>query len=211
MLVNNFKRLLSFCKTGTFKNVLGNDVEGYTVLQPTYNGYNYDHNFNGIARSFNYNWTTGSNSFTSEQTTYAWNFLYSSGGTPRPYQAANGFTLFVGTGETPVTSDDYKLETPVALNVLNARCIENDDKTITTTRIFQNLTGSEVTIKEIGLYLFRSTCCSYENYLTTVGNVPIVMIGRKVLATSITLADGESYTFSYTIDMNQISFAEADK
>lgn len=83
-------------------------------------------------------------------------------------------------------------------------------QTITTTRIFQNITGSEVTIKEIGLYLFRSNCCAYENYLMPAGNVPIVMLGRKVLETPITLADGECYTFSYTIDMNKISFAEAD-
>ena len=120
MLVNNFKRLLSFCKTGTVKNVLGNEVEGYDVLQWAEESYTTNnHNYRGTVRSFNYNWTTSSNSFIAEQTTYAWKFLYKFDGTPRPYDAANGFTLFVGTGETPVTPDDYKLDNPLTLNVLN--------------------------------------------------------------------------------------------
>ena len=66
--------------------------------------------------------------------------------------------------------------------------------------LIQDIKGMiNLIIKEIGLYLFRSTCSAYENYLMPAGNVPIVMIGRKVLETPITLADGECYTFSYTI------------
>lgn len=209
MLVNNFKRLLSFCKTGTVKNVLGNEVEGYDVLQWAEESYTTNnHNYRDTVRSFNYNWTTNGNSFISEQTTYDWIGLSRNTNSNNVFFAANGFTLFVGTGETPVTPDDYKLDNPLTLNVLNACCIENEDKTITTTRIFQNITGNEVTIKEIGLYLFRSWASG--NSLYSGGSTPIVMIGRKVLETPITLADGECYTFSYTIDMNKISFAEAD-
>ena len=36
------------------------------------------------------------------------------------------------------------------------------------------------------------------------------MVGRKVLKIPINLADGESYTFTYKIDMSKILFEETD-
>ena len=62
----------------------------------------------------------------------------------------------------------------------------------------------DVTIKEIGLYVFKSVS-SQNNYTFCA-----VMTGRKVLNTPLTLAEWECCTFTYVIDMSRISFEEAD-
>ena len=203
MLVNNFKQLLYFGNATNFKDVLGNPS---SIICPApdeaaLNG----HVTAGITRSFNYNSTAASNSYVSEQTSYTWiGVVNNQGGsaTGSTQRNMNGFTIFVGTGDTAVTANDYKLDTPVTLDVLSASCIQNADGTIVVARTFQNNTGSDVVIKEKGLYIF----------MTRVNNsqIPVVMIGRKVLDTPVTIPDGGAYTFTTTIDMSQITFSEAD-
>ncbi len=39
---------------------------------------------------------------------------------------------------------------------------------------------------------------------------PLIMIARKVLPNPVVIPEGQNYTFTYTIDTSQISFAEAD-
>ena len=63
-----------------------------------------------------------------------------------------------------------------------------------------NNTGEDVIIKEAGLYIFKSAASS------NVYNSYTVMAGRKVLKIPINLADGESYIFTYKIDMSKILF-----
>ena len=117
--------------------------------------------------------------------------------------------MFAGTGDTPVSSSDYKLENAVELNIISASCVHNADETTIITRTFQNNTGEEVIIKEVGLYMFCSQT-SNDTYKNEKYYVPVIMLGRKVLNTPIIIANNESYTFTYKIDMSQISFAEAD-
>ena len=192
MLVNNFKPLLWFGWQGTFKNVLGNTVNlsGY-MPGITSNNVRNAYQYRGL-RSFNYNYTSTTNSFTAEQTTYAWaDITQYSTGSSEPQLCSTGFVLFVGTGDTAVTADDYKLDTPITLAVTGAGCYHKADGTTVITRTFQNNTESEVTIKELGLYMFRCSGTS----------TPIVMLGRKVLTTPVVIPVGASYTFTWTIDL----------
>lgn len=219
MLVNNFKPLLFFGNNlGTFKNVLGNDVSvkdflGKLTLTDTrmygasdnYMNIINNHTLWGISRSFNYDITTSTNSCTDEQTTYGWqSVVIGVTGYNLPMQEC-GFTMFVGTGNTAVTASDYKLDTPLTLDVLSASCIQNSDGTVEVQRTFKNNTGNDVVIKEKGLYVF-----SGKGTTTFNAPVPIVMIGRKVLDAPVTIPDGGVYTFTTTIDMSQITFSEAD-
>ena len=60
-----------------------------------------------------------------------------------------------------------------------------------------------MTVKEIGLYMFKS-----QNYSQTN---PVIMLGRKVLASPVAIPDGASYTFSWDIDLlKDLQFTEAD-
>ena len=120
----------------------------------------------------------------------------------------NGFTLFVGNGTAEPKADDYKLESPLVLNVSQSSCIELNNNKITVSRSFINNTDENVTVSEIGCYLFATN--SWSNSVNSSEYIPIVMIGRKVLKNPVTILTGELYTFNYTIDMSQISFGEAD-
>ena len=211
MLVNNFKNLMFFGEMSVpFIGVDGSEVPPAYFLQGASNGNIYNsHQYEGVVRSFNYNTTTGSNDYINEQEKYQWNTVVNAGDNSSPTTlalgGANGFTLFAGTGDNAVSSSDYCLNSPIALEVQAAACTvqgEYNEK-IVTSRTFRNNTEAEVTIKEVGLYIFQSK-----------GNPaykqPHVMIGRKVLETPVVIPVNDSYTFNYTIDMSQISFSEAD-
>lgn len=212
MLVNNFKHLVYFSSNGQFKNVLGNDVDVKKVLRLNTQYYQATngHVGAGTDRCFNYIWTTGSNSYTNEQTTYNWTGIVSTASdATHAYEKGNGFVIFVGTGDTAVTSNDYKLDTPVALDVLNAACIDNGDGTVATARTFQNNTGNDVTIKEIGLYVFMMNDKSGADPAYVYGGAaPLVMLGRKIFSNPVILENGEMYTFTYTIDLRDMTFSE---
>lgn len=212
MLVNNFKNLMFFGEMGVpFITVDGSEVPPAYFLQSSLtNNSRNSHQFAGAVRSFNYDTTIRSNGNINEQEKYTWDEVAAapSGGpsnTQPDHEGANGFTLFIGTGDTAVSSSDYCLNSPIALEVQAAACTvqgEYNEK-IVTSRTFRNNTEAEVTIKEVGLYIFQ----------TKIGRScqqPHVMIGRKVLETPVVIPVNDSYTFNYTIDMSQISFSEAD-
>ena len=201
MLLNNFKLLFQFYPDNTFVNVLGDTVYKGNILagQPDadrYNGHcNYASNL-----LYNYNPNVGSNNYTSEQKTYAWTGITGARCNSDLYGRYNGFVLFVGTGDTPPTPDDYKLENAVELGVLTASCIHYANGRTIVSREFFNNKDEDVTIKEIGCYIFANIS----------PNQPLVMIARKVLPTPVIIPDEQHYMFTYTIDTSQISFAEAD-
>lgn len=226
MLLNNFKPLLYFGNGGNFKNVKGSSVNLSEFLglvnpyadyssNPRVNALN-GHVVSGAMRSFNYNTTTGTNSCIDEQTAYAWeNTVQSYAGSATFYYfntfRANGFVLFVGSGEKEEDLEDYKLENPLVLQVKNASCFTQADGKVITQRTFYNHTEEDVTINEVGLYIFAHQYLSSNQsgvQRTLTSNV--VMIGRKVLASPVILKTGEMYTFTYTIDMSKFSFESVD-
>ena len=202
MLLNNFKYLLYFGNPNVqFKNVKGElvDFSGYCYTSSgsgTQNGYS----IRNSVRSFFYDPNRSGVNLVDEQTSYVGGIVNNGVNTYNyPY-----FILFVGTGDTPVTIDDYKLAAPISLQVNSHSCLQPTAGRIVVTRQFINNTEEAVTIKEIGLYL-GSTKRQY-----TDEAVPFIMLGRKVLDSPVTLQVGDSYSFDYNIDMSQISFSEAD-
>lgn len=193
MLVNNFKPLLWFGNAGTLKNVNNADVNVVDFLGSSMNlAPSNNHKLAGVVRSFNYDITTATNSFTQELNANTWYGIVSNGNSHAQNARQSGFILFVGTGDTEVTETDYKLSSSIALSVTNASCKHNADGTTTVTRTFLNNTENEVIIKELGLYVFK-----YYNSETSYA----VMLGRKVLTTPVLIPVGASYTFTWTIDL----------
>ena len=110
----------------------------------------------------------------------------------------NTLCLLVGTGATPATLDDYKLESQLELTSGIDSCrMDSNTGIITLTREFINNTGDSVTIKELGVYNV-----SIQRAGTT--NINVFLVGREVLAEPVIIDNGKSYTFSYFIDMSGI-------
>ena len=132
-------------------------------------------------------------------TSYNWNMVVStavdSTVAPIPNLLYNGFVLFVGDGITEPAATDYKLTNAIELDVASASCIHNANGKTYVARTFTNNTGADVTIKELGCYLFASNVAG-----KNATPIPIVMIGRTVLDTPVTIANGDSQTFTYVIE-----------
>ena len=233
MLTKNFRNLLSFYLDNDYKDVLGQTRKGYTIFGGIGTNSQYDttvtggglnlingYEFRGTNRSFNYGSNTATNSFTNEQTTYRWNNVLanqSTSGTRNLYtnQIANGFVLFVGTNNnnenenigTTASENDYCLNKAVELSVTSASCTSLSSSKTYVSRTFANNTENDVEIKEIGCYIFTEFCKDTD---VQPYSLPIVMIGRKVLTSPVTIPVGEQRTFTYVIDMSAISFEEAD-
>ena len=210
MLLDNFRPLISFYGSSNFINTAGETVSKVDFMAGQSSRISNNHNYRSGSLAYNYNITTSSNSYIDEQTAYHWlniiaTALGSSDGQNQPHNRHNGFILFVGTGDTPETKSDYKLDNAIPLRVLSASCSHNSDEKTIITRTFYNDTEEDVIIKEVGLYVFRCQPI-YGSGATSYA----VLIGRKVLETPVLIPVDTSYSFTYTIDMSQISFTEAD-
>ncbi len=103
--------------------------------------------------------------------------------------------ISLGTGDTPVTYNDYKLASAwtsgINLVSINIGTLKYNAATRKWTMDVQydikNNSGASVTVKEIGWF----TNC------TTVGKL---MVYREVLAEPVTLADQEYYQYKFTYD-----------
>lgn len=177
MFTSNFQKLMPFLSDDLIlKNVAGEEIAASKFREQ-----NYD-----------YNYTTSSNNYTDEQGVsdfYNWIVASSNAGDC-------GFVLFVGSGLTSPTIDDYKLENPLNLEVLSASCTHNGSTTIVT-RTFKNNTEEEVTINELGLYVFATNRKS-----------PFVLLARKVLSEPIILNPNETYTFTYNFTIKDFKVTE---
>lgn len=105
-------------------------------------------------------------------------------------QAALKYCLYVGTGTTEPTVGDITLEKPVAFSCPQAPTITmgTDGKNILINYILQNNTGEPHTITEIGLCAFVVSSTSANN----------VLFNRRLLENPVTIANGETYSFSFS-------------
>lgn len=229
MLLNNFKVLLDWYPDGVFTNVLNEQVHRCILLAGN-NGSNasnynsrygsFTHNACGNALAFNYKASDQFQYYIEEKTSYRWYNIvssesnsviivddYSKNPASGAASKATGFTIFVGTGTTPVEPTDYCLDSAITLASTSGECQHNAYGKTVVKRTFVNNTANPVDITEIGLYMFDHQGA---NNNSSYPNAPIVMMGRKVLDTPVTIEVGDSYTFTYIIDFNNISFADAD-
>lgn len=200
MLLNNFKGLITWGTDFVFKNVLGNNYAKTDILKYITSNSKNSHVSIG-ALTYDYTTTTLTNNNIEEQALYGWNEIvhYINNAST---EGSNGLVLFVGDSDIEVTQEDYKLGNSVPLTVISATCTHANGIT-SVIRTFQNTTEQSVTIKEVGLYVFRtghSTAKDYQRYL--------VMVGRKVLESPVTIEPNETYTFTYQINMNDFEFKE---
>lgn len=204
MLVNNFKGLIQFGNTFTFKNVAGEENNAFSLLGHNGLGTAYNNHTTMGQTSFNYDFTTASDNFTVEQEKYTWANVvtgtYSSSGYNNKGEC--GLTLFCGSGLKEVTSEDYKLDNALNLATAGAFCQHKGNITAVI-RVFQNNTEKNVTINEIGLYVFKTATLTNGD-----DNHYLVMIARKLLEAPITLAPNETTALTYQFKFEDFKFTE---
>ena len=113
----------------------------------------------------------------------------------------NIVSMRVGTGETAVDAYDYKLDTDVTSSFSNIGFSCNPavsaDGKVTFTVVWNgtNASGSDITIKEIGLiHQFALGALNAYSYNSLRNNAPLrnVMIARHILETPVTIAAGDT-------------------
>lgn len=117
--------------------------------------------------------------------------------------------LYFGTGSTPATKADYKLESPITsgLTITNPSALvwDNDGNgkyTACADFIVRNTTESEINIYEIGVFV-PTTPKGTAAVSSTQGTVNYVLMERTVLDEPITITPGESKLVTYKITFNQ--------
>jgi len=104
--------------------------------------------------------------------------------------------IVIGSGTTPPTNDDYKLESQYNTSVFSYSSTsitivdEEGYVVLRIIRTFTNVSGSSKTINEVGLICRTGS--------PTVTNA-LILIARDVLSTPITVEDGESVVIRYVI------------
>ena len=119
-------------------------------------------------------------------------------------------TLVVGSGTTPVTDDDYKLDVPITtLTAVSATtsCKSDDAEntlsptTFTITTTYRNDTEAPVTVNEIGIMIpvgYKYSGGANPNALSSC------LIYREVLETPVTIEPNQLRTFSIATDVATI-------
>lgn len=104
--------------------------------------------------------------------------------------------LALGSSTTTPTFNDYSMEesdVTSQLTYINGVVSRAIDKTILSlTQVFKNETANSITVNEIGL----GYCYAY-----SATNKRAILIARKVLDTPVTIAPGETYNFTYSINV----------
>ena len=120
--------------------------------------------------------------------------------------AGYGWYVNVGFGDTAVDKDDYKLaddnivDSQLLTYISGAVSLSSPSiRTVVTT--YRNDSGSSVTVKELGLV--------GKSYNTASAANRNVMIARKVLDTPITVPNGVTMSFTYSIDLSFTENASA--
>lgn len=111
---------------------------------------------------------------------------------------AGCITMFVGSGGTEPTENDYKLESPVLLTCITAPTLALGKYDLTYTLTLKNETGADTTIREIALAMYApATTGSQVNHSA-------VMLARRVLSNPVTIPNDGAYTFSWKMDFSEL-------
>lgn len=109
-----------------------------------------------------------------------------------------GMTLDIGFDDTVPTLEDYRLGDGNYANrkltiVSQVRNKTADTTCLSLTLSAQNTSEAPVTVKEIGLYVYQSPSSNVVNYW--------ILVARSVLDTPVTIGVGETYAFTYSIEI----------
>ena len=112
---------------------------------------------------------------------------------------SSGFTLGIGSGTTPASKSDYKLETPYAYNTdyqgYEGVCtVTNSDTQTVITQSVDVKALKDMTISEVSLV----TCYDSNTSSNSSFSPSYVMVFRELLSTPLTLKATETATFNFT-------------
>ena len=138
------------------------------------------------------------------------NILYSSSRVDKIFTGANIIRssnstvegVYIGTGTTPATTDDYKLEAQINSGYSQAYAdsvsinVDADGVSVFASIALTNTSTEAFTISEIGL---AGKVC---NSSSSSSNTCLALIDRTVLEEPITINPNETKTLTYTIRMN---------
>ena len=113
------------------------------------------------------------------------------------YSAKSTLAILVGTSDTTPTVNDIKLGSQIELTSINDSCTMSNG-VISLIREFQNNTESEVTIKEVGLYVVSARM--NQSGGSVISDFYIFLVGRNILQTPVTIPIGDVATFQYRVD-----------
>ena len=105
--------------------------------------------------------------------------------------------IYCGEGDTPVTIEDYHLESLAALDVLamtvSEAAIADSHCYFLVSRSFLNTTGVTITVKEVGIRVYVGK--------TGTPTSTVCMVIRDVLVTPQAIPDGGGITVDYTLEV----------
>lgn len=118
-------------------------------------------------------------------TTYSGNVSYV---IPTTYDLTGGDNrcyIAVGSGNTAPTLNDVSLESEITTLSNSGNVLNNGENGITYTATLTNSTGSDVTIKEYGLYVYSG---GYKMLTRTVLDNPITLASGEIVNITINIA-----------------------
>lgn len=193
MLLRNFYEI--YRKIGSTVNL--KNVKGTTITEKNiyYTNSSYE---NGVSYKFILNTSVHNTNINYGYNQFGCAYGIVDNGNP---ESITGFSMMgmhligVGTGDTPVTYEDYKLDNIIALpqsnyNIVNITDENGEEIGLSFKLVCNNTTGSDVTIKEIGVYSGCST--------KTSNGIPFLVM-REVLNTPVTVPNGSSAVISFNI------------
>jgi hypothetical protein len=125
----------------------------------------------------------------------------------RPGSIGSNGGVYFGAGSTPVTKNDYKLDSPITsgLSITNPNIDGNSDLwsvsdgkyVYTVTYTVKNTSDSEINIWEIGVFgeVTEQTITSYPAHT--------VLFERTVFSEPVTIAPGQIKVITYKLTFNQ--------
>lgn len=172
-------------------------VENFLLLQAniwsnSYGNYSYNYNFidiSGTSTNLNNN-TSGITSFSQFEAMNA-------------PQNNNSYGIVVGTGTTPPTPSDYKLESQITNGTgedqlgygsmsFSTITLSGNTSSISISRTFSNNSGATITITEVGIIISLLNSNSTQDY---------VLIAHDLLSSAISVSNGNTLTINYTISI----------
>ena len=151
----------------------------------------------------NHNFKTLDNTSASPASANLSSVLY---GTDYEYKSTTKKWIDVGFGDTAESADDYKLDVPNVTAQLvplasSLTCVsqssetKNSEDIFACSAVFKNETEEDLVVKEIGL-------CSGNMQSSLSSFSDCVLLFRTVLSAPVTIAAGESYTFTLHVKLN---------
>lgn len=192
MILNNMKKILKLAHTlgGNFNTQSTSKYVTMTLNEPLMTVTGADATTLKVGGYYTYNCITYPLSY----------FMTGSLATSESGVTSSVTSVMFGTGNTPVTEEDYCLEAPIKSGLSCTSCtVEHDfvfsedgntlTKTVSVVMLIKNTSSDSMTINEAGFY----------EVIKGSSNYP-VMLHREVFASPVTIEAGVTATFNFNFE-----------